>query len=77
MNACQTAPGPVSPQSWFMDSSWGAGVITVRPIQAATARSVVYPTYHASLNSLVVPDLAAAGTRVAGWTAPFRMSVRM
>ena len=41
MNWRQDDAGPISPQSPFIDSLCGVGWVTVRPIQEATARSVV------------------------------------
>ena len=75
MNCFQDDAGPISPQSPFIDSLWGVGLVTVRPIQDSTARSEVYPMYQASLKSVVVPDLAATGNPIEGFTAPLRMSV--
>ena len=46
MNCLQEDAGPISPHSppyalVLIDSLWGVGCVTVRPIQEATARSDV------------------------------------
>src|SRR5438445_3932935 len=78
-NCLHENAGPTSPHNPpsrpVIDSLWGDGWVTVRPIQEATARSELYPMYQASLKSVVVPDLAAIAIPIDGCTAPLRMSV--